>query len=183
IPARAGNNLRVRFCPCDIKGHNPLAEQRDDLFVEGTAAFAGREACDTEQQLGQAHGREVEALHRLGVEPYKHASVGFRPHRLGYHVRIEQDHAWSAGFAGFLSLLISRSRPPNGFTRATSAEPSLIRAVGRTAPSRIARISASVLRPCCLARTRRARCVSAEMLRTTIAGILDSSSTLNDITY
>src|SRR6267143_6938116 len=71
MPAGACNNLRVSFCPSDIEGHDSLGEQRDDLFVEGTgecaAAFAGRETCDTEQQLGQAHGREVEALHRLRV--------------------------------------------------------------------------------------------------------------------
>jgi len=117
MPSSACNNLRVGLCPSDIEGHDPLGEQRDDLFVEGTAecsaAFAGREACDTGQQLGQAHGREVETLHRLRVEPCKHASVGVRPHRLGDHVRIEQDHARFAGFAGFLSLLISSSRPPN----------------------------------------------------------------------
>src|SRR6202162_1202623 len=79
-PSSACNNLRVGFCPSDIEGHDPLGEQRDDLFVEGTgectAAFAGREACDTEQQLGQAHGCKVETLHRLRVEPCKHATVG-----------------------------------------------------------------------------------------------------------
>src|SRR5260370_41021026 len=82
-PASACNNLRVGFCPSDIERHDPLCEQRDDLFVEGsgecTAAFTGRETRDTEQQLGQTHGREVEALHRLRVQPCKPASVGVRP--------------------------------------------------------------------------------------------------------
>src|SRR5208337_615842 len=117
-------------------------------------------------------GGKRKILRYLGIEPAQHLVIGPGQQGLRNNVGVEQDHPRSVGVAGVLSRWTLSSSPPRGLARAARAEPSLRRVAGLTAPSRIARISASVLRPCRFARARSARCVSVPMFRTTIAGIL-----------
>ena len=58
----------------------------------------------------------------------------------------------------------------------TSKEPSLTRVSGSTEVAKMARTSASVLRPCRAARAFKARCISSGILRTVIIGICSTST-------
>ena len=153
-----------------VKGQYATCEQWQDAPLKTekkrVPAFALWQYSDTEAQLGKADCREVECFDHLRVDPGKYVRVACRFQRLRNDVGIEQDHSKLIGSAGVLSRSISRSTPPASRPISASREPSLIRPSGRTAHSRIARISASVLRPCVAARTRKARCVSSGKLRT-----------------
>ncbi|CAI08017.1 hypothetical protein ebA3349 [Aromatoleum aromaticum EbN1] len=59
--------------------------------------------------------------------------------------------------------------------KSASSEPSFTRPCGLTTDSRISRTSASMLRPCWAARTRRARCTSSGRLRTVNMAIFTTS--------
>ena len=91
--------------------------------------------------------RQIQRLRRLTVEPVDDGRSAVCLHRLGNDVRVENDHANDAGSVGEGSRVVSRSTPPKRRPNAASSAPSFSRPLGRTASSRIARTSASALRP------------------------------------
>lgn len=85
---------------------------------------------------------------------------------------IERKHSagvWSrtASSVATSSSVRSRARP-----REARALPSRMRRSGTSAALRISRTSASALRPCCVARTRSARCASSGTFRTVKTAIM-----------
>ncbi len=80
-------------------------------------------------------------------------------------------HSRIAGSMGPLSRAVSIVIPPKRFPKAASSVPILIRFLGETASSRIARISASTLRPLRAARSLSARWVSSGSLRMVTFGV------------
>jgi hypothetical protein len=132
---------------------------------------------DLEQHLRQDHAGEIERFGDLLVLPSLHGWIWRWPHRLGDHVGVEHDRPNFIGFAGDLSRVwsmaaMSSSMSPTLRPRAASAFPRRTRLTGFTARSRMSRVSASELRPCWAASTRRARCTSAGTFLTVIEAMM-----------
>ena len=100
--------------------------------------------------------------------------------RLRHHVRIDQDHSRLTGRAGASprcakftdSTFVRRALRPTS----ASSDPNPTRPSRSTASDRMARTSASVLRPRCAARTRRARWTSSGTFRTVKSGTVERST-------
>mmetsp|Transcript_70450 Transcript_70450/g.166017 ORF Transcript_70450/g.166017 Transcript_70450/m.166017 type:complete len:262 (+) Transcript_70450:1629-2414(+) len=164
----AGMHGRVRACGRYIKGQDAPLEQRQHLLLQRErqrrAALACRQRGHARQQFGQGDAAEVQGLRALVVQPGQHRGIGPGFHWLRHHVGVQQDHLKLAGAAGVLSRASFNSTPPTLRPMAASVDPSPCCA--RTASSRMWRISASVLRPCCAARCLSARWVASGRFRT-----------------
>jgi len=73
----------------------------------------------------------------------------------------KDDYSNTTGWMGAGSRVMSKSRPPKRCANSRNAEPSLMRSGGSTTSSKMARISASVVRPCVAARTVSPRRISS----------------------
>jgi hypothetical protein len=143
---------------CDQQWPGVLA---DRLIVSGRSGLAWRSP--TAAQVGLVAG--------------PHGGIWRRLHRPREHIGVEHDHSNFIGFAGDLSRVwpmaaMSSSMSPTLRPRAASASPRRTRFAGFTARSRISRISASGLRPCSAASTRRARCTSSGTFLTVIEAMM-----------
>src|SRR5690606_22679173 len=155
-----------------VEGPHAILKQ-DQRVIENAVqlvpALALRQGLDAEQQPGQRDGGDIQQKF-LGqvVQPNPDVRIRSRLHRLG-HAGGEDDHTNLGGSAGVLSRTLSRmakssSLRPIFRPMAARASPTRTRFSGLTAAARISRTSASVLRPCCAARTRKARCTSSGTL-------------------
>ena len=146
-----------------VESEHPALEKRQHLFSQGLRQLVAPPPCwqcrHAGQQLGQCDARQAQRSRRLGVQPRQHGSVRCGLQRLGHDVRVHDDHLKLAGTTGLRSRSIFSVTPPTPRPLAASAEPRPL--PGRTAVSRMWRISASVLRPCIAARCFSARCVAS----------------------
>lgn len=151
----------------------------------GPYGYAYRSAAPRYQTAARLTlARQVQGFGGLLVEPCSKGCVRLRFHRFGNHVGIQNDHSNLIGSAGVLSRAWSKIAKssfvrPTLRPKAAKASPKRTRFSGFTALERISRTSASVLCPCCAARSLRARCTSSGTLRTVRTAIVKSPSVLS----
>src|SRR5579862_2971025 len=173
-----GGDLRVIAadgCPQTIPAVDDLgvAErcsrvEREDLICEAAEhfkcsspyprlAFAPRETLDAVEDLGHGYGRHLQFATVTPFYPALHPGRRVGLHELGNDICVDDDHrAKSAGRGASVREGRSRSTPPSARALATRAASGPSSSPGsRTASTRIARISASIDRPCAAARSLR----------------------------
>ncbi|MGZ2444034.1 hypothetical protein FB005_114155 [Sinorhizobium medicae] len=139
---------------------------RSELSCAGHPA---KHRCQT--AVRPRHTGQIQGLSDLIVQPKVHGRMGGWFHRLGDDICIQDDHLNLIGSAGDLSRTSSNTAKsslvsPSRLPTPAKASPMRTRCSGLTALSRMSRTSASVLRPCIAARTRKARCTSSGTFRT-----------------
>ncbi len=176
-----GGRYRLALCTClgaklcvslrssIVKRQDASGKQGQDALlqagVQHVSALASWQRSHAKTQLGQTDGGEIQRFNRLRIDLIQDRHIPAEFQRLRNNVGIQKNHSKLNGAVGDGSRTMSRSAPPACCPISASKEPSLMRPSGRTALSRIARTSASVLRPAVAARTRKARCVSSGKLR------------------
>lgn len=103
--------------------------------------------CQPTVRKNLSQSGQIKCFSQLLIKPSNYCRISVRFHWLSNDICIQDGHSHTAGAVGVLSRTLSRLIPPNCSPKAASSEPILTRFSGRTASSRIFRISASVLRP------------------------------------